>query len=85
MGYNLLGIESEISWAIPGSFTSMEDNIRCHEDGSNCDDDDDGGGSGDGGGDESAKLLDSSSVRLVQRFWDDPSMDGVPFGSLVLF
>jgi len=83
MGYNLLGIESEISWAIPGSFTTMEDNIRCHEDGSNCDDgddDDDGGG-----GDESAKLLDSSSVRLVQRFWDDPSINGVPFGRLVLF
>jgi len=81
MGYNLLGIESEVSWAVPGSFTTMEDNVRCHEDGSNCD----GGDGGGGGGDESAKLLDSSSVRLVQRFWDDPSINGVPFGRLVLF
>jgi len=34
MGKNLLGIESEVSWAVPGSFTIH--NFPCFEDGSNC-------------------------------------------------
>lgn len=34
MGGNVLGIESEISWATPGSFTVM--NYPCDEDGKNC-------------------------------------------------
>lgn len=65
MGYNLLGIESQVAWAIPGNFTTVENTVHCHEDGSNCD-----------GGDE--------SVRLVQHFWNDPSMNGIPFGRRVL-
>jgi len=35
MGKNLLGIEGEIAWATPGTWT--EANIPCYEDGSNCD------------------------------------------------
>lgn len=35
MGGNQLGIESECSWAVPGTFT--EQNFPCFEDGSNCD------------------------------------------------
>ena len=34
MGENLLGIEREISWAVPGSFTVG--NFPCFEDGGNC-------------------------------------------------
>jgi cathepsin X len=34
-GKNLLGIEGEIAWATPGSFTVH--NFPCHEDGKNCD------------------------------------------------
>jgi len=34
MGKNALGIESEVAWATPGSFTV--DNFPCNEDGSNC-------------------------------------------------
>ena len=34
MGKNALGIESEIAWATPGSFTV--ENFPCNEDGSNC-------------------------------------------------
>lgn len=34
MGGNQLGIEGEVSWAIPGSWT--ESNIACYEDGTNC-------------------------------------------------
>lgn len=33
-GKNLLGIESEIAWATPGSFTVH--NFPCSEDGKNC-------------------------------------------------
>lgn len=35
MGHNALGIESEIAWATPGSFTI--ENYPCDEDGDNCD------------------------------------------------
>jgi hypothetical protein len=34
MGKNLLGIESEVSWATPGICT--EHNFPCDEDGANC-------------------------------------------------
>ena len=34
MGKNSLGIESEVAWATPGSFTIK--NFPCNEDGSNC-------------------------------------------------
>ena len=34
MGKNLLGIEGEIAWATPGTFTV--NNIPCYEDGKNC-------------------------------------------------
>ena len=34
MGHNALGIESEVSWATPGTFTVT--NFPCNEDGSNC-------------------------------------------------
>jgi cathepsin X len=34
MGKNLLGIEGEIAWATPGSFTVM--NFPCYENGENC-------------------------------------------------
>jgi cathepsin X len=34
MGHNSLGIELEVAWATPGSFTIH--NVPCHEDGSNC-------------------------------------------------
>jgi cathepsin X len=34
MGQNVLGIESHITWATPGSFTTV--NYPCGEDGSNC-------------------------------------------------
>jgi len=34
MGSNILGIEGEISWATPGSWT--ERNFPCNEDGANC-------------------------------------------------
>ncbi|KAG7361557.1 outer membrane autotransporter barrel domain containing protein [Nitzschia inconspicua] len=34
MGKNLLGIEGEIAWVVPGSFTTT--NYACFEDGSNC-------------------------------------------------
>ena len=34
-GKNLLGIEGEVAWATPGSFTVH--NFPCHEDGKNCD------------------------------------------------
>jgi len=35
MGSNLLGIEGEIAWATPGTWTEL--NVPCNEDGSNCD------------------------------------------------
>ena len=34
MGSNVLGIESEVSWATPGTFTIH--NKACAEDGANC-------------------------------------------------
>lgn len=34
MGKNLLGIEGEVAWATPGTFTVM--NFPCYEDGKNC-------------------------------------------------
>lgn len=34
MGKNLLGIEGEIAWATPGSFTV--NNFPCYENGANC-------------------------------------------------
>jgi hypothetical protein len=34
LGKNLLGIESHISWAVPGAFTVS--NFPCLKDGSNC-------------------------------------------------
>jgi len=34
MGKNALGIESEVAWATPKSFTIK--NFPCNEDGSNC-------------------------------------------------
>jgi len=34
MGNNLLGIEGEVAWATPGSFTV--NNFPCSEDGKNC-------------------------------------------------
>ena len=34
MGKNLLGIEGEIAWATPGTFTVV--NFPCAEDGKNC-------------------------------------------------
>jgi len=34
MGKNLLGIEGEIAWVVPGTYTSH--NFACYEDGSNC-------------------------------------------------
>jgi len=34
MGKNLLGIEGEVAWAVPGEFTTT--NFACYEDGSNC-------------------------------------------------
>jgi cathepsin X len=34
MGKNLLGIEGEVAWAVPGSFTVI--NFPCSEDGKNC-------------------------------------------------
>jgi len=33
-GYNALGIESEVAWATPGSWTTV--NYPCSEDGKNC-------------------------------------------------
>jgi cathepsin X len=38
MGKNALGIESEVAWATPGTFTV--ENVPCYEDGSNCSDED---------------------------------------------
>jgi len=35
LGYNILGIEDEISWATPGVYTTH--NFPCFEDGANCD------------------------------------------------
>jgi len=35
MGHNALGIESEVSWATPATFT-IDSNFPCNEDGSNC-------------------------------------------------
>ena len=35
MGKNLLGIEGEVAWATPGSFTV--NNFPCGEDGTGCD------------------------------------------------
>ena len=34
MGQNLLGIEGEIAWATPGTYTTQ--NFPCSEDGKNC-------------------------------------------------
>jgi len=34
MGQNILGIEGEVAWATPGSWTEV--NVPCYEDGSNC-------------------------------------------------
>jgi hypothetical protein len=34
MGKNALGIESDVAWATPGSFTVM--NFPCNENGDNC-------------------------------------------------
>ena len=34
-GKNILGIEGEVAWATPGTFTVH--NFPCHEDGKNCD------------------------------------------------
>jgi hypothetical protein len=34
MGKNLLGIEGEVAWVVPGSYTTT--NYACYEDGSNC-------------------------------------------------
>lgn len=34
MGKNLLGIEGEIAWVVPGTYTNH--NFACYEDGSNC-------------------------------------------------
>jgi hypothetical protein len=34
MGSNLLGIEGECAWVVPGSYTTQ--NYACYEDGSNC-------------------------------------------------
>ena len=34
IGQNILGIEGEIAWATPGSWTEV--NVPCFEDGSNC-------------------------------------------------
>jgi cathepsin X len=34
MGFNLLGLEHQIAWATPGSFSLT--NVACREDGSNC-------------------------------------------------
>jgi cathepsin X len=34
MGHNALGIESEIAWATPATFTTV--NVPCNEDGTNC-------------------------------------------------
>jgi cathepsin X len=36
MGKNLLGIESNIAWAIPGQWTTMQNHYPCLKDGSNC-------------------------------------------------
>ena len=38
LGHNVLGIESEVSWATPGQWTEM--NYPCSEDGKNCGPDD---------------------------------------------
>lgn len=35
MGHNALGIELEVAWATPGTFTTK--NYPCHIDGSDCD------------------------------------------------
>ena len=54
MGKNLLGIESEVAWATPKSWTV--DNFPCDEDGKNCN------GSG------SETYVDpSSNVEAIQR------------------
>ena len=34
MGKNLLAIESEVAWAVPGGYTV--NNFPCYEDGKNC-------------------------------------------------
>lgn len=34
IGQNILGIEGEVAWATPGSWTEI--NVPCYEDGSNC-------------------------------------------------
>jgi len=49
IGQNLLGIESEVAWVTPGTFTV--ENYPCAEDGKNC----------DGGGFISQKYVDPST------------------------
>jgi len=34
IGQNILGIEGEVAWATPGSWTEI--NVPCYEDGRNC-------------------------------------------------
>jgi hypothetical protein len=34
IGQNILGIEGEVAWATPGTWTEV--NVPCYEDGSNC-------------------------------------------------
>ncbi len=34
IGQNILGIEGEVAWATPGSWTEI--NVPCYEDGANC-------------------------------------------------
>ena len=46
MGKNLLGIEGEVAWATPGSWTEV--NYPCAENGANCHSDDVGYGKTDG-------------------------------------
>lgn len=57
MGHNSLGIESEIAWATPESFTVK--NFPCDEDGKNC----------KGGGVETQYYVDPSTdvKSVVQR------------------
>jgi len=69
MGWNLLGIETEITWATPDTFTTGG-NVPCAEDGSNCASN--GGASGIGGW-----LSERNNVYV------DPGIEGVAFGRRV--
>jgi cathepsin X len=36
MGHNYLDLESQCAWAVPQHFTTLDNQVHCYEDGSNC-------------------------------------------------